>query len=152
MAKLELALLVGAESKEWLARLEAAIEKLEGLQADESATKPTAKVGAREEAEPRKRASKKGKPAPVEEDEVSEGEEQESAPVEDEDDFMGEDEEDEKPLEPTIEDVRKIAKQFAAKHGKEKTQKLLQKFGGESIPEIKKSQYKKLIDTATKYL
>lgn len=53
---------------------------------------------------------------------------------------------------PTLEDVRKIVKDFATKHGKEKALKLLGKFKVTSIPDIKKTDYAAVIELAKKHL
>lgn len=98
----------------------------------------------------------KGKAAPVEE----ETEEVESpfkdTPAEetegDDDDLFGDDAADAAPAEPTIDDIRKVVKDFCAKHGKEKGLKLLGKFKAASIPDVKKGDYQKLIDLAKKHL
>lgn len=86
----------------------------------------------------------KSKPvaAPVEEVET----EVEAA---EEDDMFGEEEVDQGP---TLEDVRKVVKDFATKHGKEKALKLLGKFKVTSIPDIKKTDYAKVIELAKKHL
>lgn len=65
------------------------------------------------------------------------------------DDFMGEDEE---ISAPTLDDVRKVIKAFAAKHGKQKTEKLLAKFGATAIPQIKEKDFSKVLELANKYL
>lgn len=54
--------------------------------------------------------------------------------------------------EPTLDDVRKVVKDFATKHGKEKALKLLSKFNVTSIPDIKKADYAKVIELAKKHL
>jgi len=53
---------------------------------------------------------------------------------------------------PTKEDVRKIVKEFASKHGKDKALALLKKFSVTSIPDLKESDYSKLIELAKKHL
>jgi hypothetical protein len=53
---------------------------------------------------------------------------------------------------PTLDDVRKVVKDFATKHGKEKALKLLGKFKVTSIPDIKKQDYAKVIELAKKHL
>lgn len=107
---------------------------------------------AQPEAAPVKKAEKKteskpkakAKPEPVQEE--VEAEETEEA-----DDMFGDDaaEEDQGP---TLEDVRKVVKDFATKHGKEKALKLLGKFKVTAIPDIKKSDYAKVIELAKKHL
>lgn len=76
--------------------------------------------------------------------------EQESAPeASSDDDFFGEDDD---LKTPTVDDVRKVVKAFAAKHGKQKTEKLLSKFGAQAIPQIKEKDFAKVIELANKYL
>lgn len=53
---------------------------------------------------------------------------------------------------PTLEDVRKVVKDFATKHGKEKALKLLGKFKVTAIPDIKKTDYSKVIELAKKHM
>lgn len=67
-----------------------------------------------------------------------------------EDDMFGDDAEVDQG--PTLEDVRKVVKDFATKHGKEKALKLLGKFKVTSIPDIKKTDYAKVIELAKKHL
>lgn len=67
-----------------------------------------------------------------------------------EDDMFGDDAEVDQG--PTLEDVRKVVKDFATKHGKEKCLKMLSKFGVTSIPDIKKQDYPKVIALAKKHL
>lgn len=67
-----------------------------------------------------------------------------------EDDMFGEEAEEESG--PTLDDVRKVVKDFATKHGKEKALKLLGKFKVTSIPDIKKTDYAKVIELAKKHL
>ena len=86
----------------------------------------------------------KSKPvAPVEEVET----EVEAA---EEDDMFGDEAEEDQG--PTLDDVRKVVKDFATKHGKEKALKLLGKFKVTSIPDIKKTDYAKVIELAKKHL
>lgn len=76
--------------------------------------------------------------------------EQEAAPeASNDDDFFGEDDD---LKTPTVDDVRKVVKAFAAKHGKQKTEKLLSKFGAQAIPQIKEKDFAKVIELANKYL
>lgn len=70
--------------------------------------------------------------------------------TEDDDDMFGD--EPEVDQGPTLEDVRKVVKDFATKHGKEKALKLLGKFKVTSIPDIKKTDYAKVIELAKKHL
>lgn len=67
------------------------------------------------------------------------------------DDLFG-DGEAEKSDEPTTEDVRKVVKDFATKHGKEKALKLLGKFKVTNIPDLKKADYSKIIELAKKHM
>lgn len=92
---------------------------------------------------PYKEEPKKGKKAPAKEEVAEEVEVEE-------DDMFGDDAEESN--EPTLEDVRKVVKDFATKHGKEKALKLLGKFKVTSIPDIKKADYAKVIELAKKYL
>ena len=85
----------------------------------------------------------KGKSAPVEEETAEET-------SSDDDDMFGDDAEENN--EPTLDDVRKVVKDFATKHGKEKALKLLGKFKVTSIPDIKKQDYAKVIELAKKHL
>lgn len=85
----------------------------------------------------------KGKSAPAKEEVAEE------APAE-EDDMFGD--EAEESNEPTLDDVRKVVKDFATKHGKEKALKLLGKFKVTSIPDIKQADYAKVIELAKKHL
>lgn len=71
--------------------------------------------------------------------------------AEENDDLFGDDEA-EKSDEPTTEDVRKVVKDFATKHGKEKALKLLGKFKVTNIPDLKKADYSKIIELAKKHL
>ena len=66
------------------------------------------------------------------------------------DDMFGDD--DAKDEDPTLDDVRKIVKTFATKHGKEKALKLLGKFKASAIPDVKKQDYAKIIELAKKHL
>lgn len=93
---------------------------------------------------PYKEEPKKGKKAPAKEEVVEEEVEAE------EDDMFGDDEQESN--EPTLEDIRKVVKDFATKHGKEKTLKLLGKFKVTSIPDLKKADYAKVIELAKKHL
>jgi len=54
--------------------------------------------------------------------------------------------------EPTVEDVRKVVKQFSNKHGKDKAMKLLGKFKVTAIPDLKKADYQKVIDLSNKHM
>ena len=67
------------------------------------------------------------------------------------DDLFGDDEA-EKSDEPTTEDVRKVVKDFATKHGKEKALELLGKFKVTNIPDLKKADYSKIIELAKKHM
>ncbi len=84
-------------------------------------------------------------------------EDEEPGEVADDDSFLDDDNE-EKDEGPTLVQVRKIVKDFAAKHGKAKALKLLGKFkttAGEpvgAIPDIKKADYAKVLELAKKHL
>jgi len=154
MAKLELALLVGAESKEWLAKLESVVTRLESINIQRPTSEEPVEPEVNdepEEAPVKQRASKKGV-AKKETPKVVEANEQESTDIDMDDLFSEEAAEDEKPLEPTIDDVRGVVKKFAAKHGKDKTLLLLKKFKVESLPELKKAQYSKFIEVTSKHI
>lgn len=71
--------------------------------------------------------------------------------AEETEDLFGDDEA-EKSDEPTTEDVRKVVKDFATKHGKEKALKLLGKFKVTNIPDLKKADYAKIIELARKHM
>lgn len=136
MSKLELALLVGAESKQFLADLTTQLDRLEKLQ---SAQVETSEVPAKPAAKPAKKAAK---PEPV----VEETEETEES--------SGLDEmfNDEAEPEVTVDDVRKVIKAFGAKHGKEKVLNALKKFKAQAISDIKKADYPKVIELLSKYI
>lgn len=103
----------------------------------------------KEELKKAKAPKKKSEPQPEKEVE-SETEAQETEAVADEDDFMNDEATDIDA--PTLDDVRKVVKAFAAKHGKQKTEKLLSKFGAAAIPQIKAKDFAKVIELANKYL
>ena len=67
-----------------------------------------------------------------------------------EDDMFGDDAEVDQG--PTLEDVRKVVKDFATKFGKDKALQLLGKFKVSSIPDIKKTDYAKVIELANRHL
>lgn len=77
--------------------------------------------------------------------------EPETEPEAADDDMFGDDPAEED-AGPTLDDVRKVVKDFATKHGKEKALKLLGKFKVTSIPDIKKADYAKVIELAKKHL
>jgi hypothetical protein len=77
--------------------------------------------------------------------------EPETEPEAADDDMFGDDPTEED-AGPTLDDVRKVVKDFATKHGKEKALKLLGKFKVTSIPDIKKADYAKVIELAKKHL
>lgn len=81
---------------------------------------------------------------------VQQVEEVETEVEAEEDDMFGEEVEEDQG--PTLDDVRKVVKDFATKHGKEKCLKMLSKFGVTSIPDIKKNDYPKVIALAKKHL
>jgi hypothetical protein len=124
------------------------IAKLEG--GEETTTKASktkskaAPADDMEEVEsPYKEEKTKGKKAPAKEEVVEEAEA--------DDDMFGDDTAEED-TGPTLDDVRKVVKDFATKHGKEKALKLLGKFKVTSIPDIKKADYAKVIELAKKHL
>ena len=92
--------------------------------------------------------AKKGKK--VEPEVEAEVEETEAEQAEEADDMFGEEAEEDQG--PTLEEVRKVVKDFATKHGKEKALKLLGKFKVTAIPDIKKTDYAKVIELAKKHL
>lgn len=97
--------------------------------------------------ETKTKAAPKTKSKPVE---VVEAEVQADIESEIEDDMFGDEAESDQG--PTLDDVRKVVKDFATKHGKEKALKLLGKFKVTSIPDIKKTDYAKVIELAKKHL
>lgn len=124
------------------------IAKLEG--GEETTTKASkgkskaAPADDMEEVEsPYKEEKTKGKKAPAKEEVAEEAEA--------DDDMFGDDAADED-TGPTLDEVRKVVKDFATKHGKEKALKLLGKFKVTSIPDIKKADYAKVIELAKKHL
>lgn len=140
MAKIDVAQREIEVTKELVAMLD---EETAPVAQDAAPAKQEAK------AEPKKEKATKKKPEPQPEKEVEP--ETESAPeaAADEDDFFGDDTDIEAP---TLDDVRKVIKAFAAKHGKQKTEKLLAKFGAQAIPQIKEKDFSKVIELANKYL
>lgn len=139
-------------SYEWQARLFAElIEEIDGGKVEQVTGKKKGKAPATEEMEevespfneveeaPKK--GKKVKAAPVEEPVAEEPEED-----------MFADEAEAQDESPTLDEVRKVVKDFATKHGKEKALKLLGKFKVTAIPDIKKADYAKVIELAKKYL
>lgn len=141
--KLEVAMLVGPETKQFLADLTKVVERMEAVQ---NAGKLP------ETAAPAKTGKGKTKPAPEAADEdAGLG----GGPADDNqgdaaDDMFGDEAEADEG--PTLDDVRKVVKDFATKHGKEKALKLLGKFKVTSIPDIKKGDYAKVIELAKKHL
>jgi hypothetical protein len=79
-----------------------------------------------------------------------EAEETQAVETEEGDDMFGD--ETEEDAGPTIEDVRKVVKDFATKHGKDRALKLLGKFKVSSIPDLKKGDWTKVIELAKKHL
>lgn len=137
MPKLELALLVGEQSKEWLANLEAVVTRLEAVanvaKGSLNGTKPKSTiVKAKAEAEideeivqPKKKAKQV-----VEDEETFDLEETEDTPEEDED---------EEPI--SMKDV--VA---ACRANREKAIKVLKKLKVKSVHELKPTQYKTLLN------
>jgi len=166
MSRLELVIMAGAESKEFLAGLTAQLDRAEKLlgnvAAATSAAQPEAAPAETKAAQPEaapaetKAAKGKGKakaaPAPEVDDalETAHADAEADAASEGDDDLFGDDE----PADegPTLEDVRKVVKDFATKHGKEKALNLLGKFKVTAINDIKKSDYGKVIELAKKHL
>jgi len=103
-----------------------------------------------EDAPPVKKSSKKDETKKTESKKKTEEVVEESTDM---DDFMSDEPlEDDVMKEPTSDDVRKIIKDFATKHGKEKSLKLLSKFGASAINDIKKKDFSKVIELASKHL
>ncbi len=154
MSRLELVIMAGAESKEFLAGLTAQLDRAEKLLGNVAA----ATSAAQPEAAPAETKAAKGKgkakaaPAPEVDDalETAHADAEADAASEGDDDLFGDDE----PADegPTLEDVRKVVKDFATKHGKEKALNLLGKFKVTAINDIKKSDYGKVIELAKKHL
>lgn len=154
MSKLDVALLVGAETKEWLKTVTGLVERLEAaavkIAGAANAAAPEAATPAPAKGKGKKAAAKK-EADPIEKalDEAHEEAAAEEDAADDLDLDMGDDEAAD---EPTLEDVRKVVKDFATKHGKDKALKLLSKFKVTSIPDIKKADYAKVIELAKKHL
>lgn len=151
MSRLELVIMAGAESKAFLAGLTAQLDRAEKLLGNAAAATSAAAQpeAAATEAKPAKGKGKtKAAPAPEADDSLDVAETE--AASEGEDDLFG----DEEPADegPTLEDVRKVVKDFATKHGKEKALKLLGKFKVTAINDIKKADYGKVIELAKKHL
>jgi len=154
MSRLELVIMAGAESKAFLAGLTAQLDRAEKLLGNAAA----ATSAAQPEAAPTETKAAKGKgkakaaPAPEVDDalETAHADAEADAASEGDDDLFGDDE----PADegPTLEDVRKVVKDFATKHGKEKALKLLGKFKVTAINDIKKADYGKVIELAKKHL
>lgn len=138
--KLEIAMLVGPEAKEFLMKLTAQLDRMEALKGDAPA--------ATEAAPAKTGKGKTGKTSPAPEADTDLGED--AAPEADADDMFGD--EAEGSDEPTLDDVRKIVKDFATKHGKDKALKLLGKFKVTAINDLKKGDYSKVIELAKKHL
>jgi hypothetical protein len=142
--KLEVAMLVGPETKQFLADLTKQLDRMEALKGGAAPADTPA---------PAKTGKGKGKAAPAEEpadtglgEEAADGAEASEA-----DDLFGDDAAAED-AEPTLDEVRKIVKDFATKHGKEKALKLLGKFKVTAINDLKKADYSKVIELAKKHL
>jgi hypothetical protein len=99
---------------------------------------------------PKKETKKAVKEEVVEEDDSVHGGGPANDHQSDDDDMFGDEAEED--AGPTLDDVRKVVKDFATKHGKEKALKLLGKFKVTSIPDIKKQDYAKVIELAKKHL
>lgn len=154
MSRLELVIMAGAESKAFLAGLTAQLDRAEKLLGNAAA----ATSAAQPEAAPAETKAAKGKgkakaaPAPEVDDalETAHADAEADAASEGDDDLFSDDE----PADegPTLEDVRKVVKDFATKHGKEKALKLLGKFKVTAINDIKKADYGKVIELAKNHL
>jgi hypothetical protein len=94
-------------------------------------------------------ATKKTKGKAKAKPEVEPEETEEVSETSEDDDMFGDDEEADNT--PTLEDVRKAVKNFATKHGKEKTLKLLGKWKVTAINDLKKADYGKVIELAQKH-
>lgn len=145
MAKLELALLVGAESKQFLADLTTQIDRLEALQSKPQDTNAAAAEVTTKTTKSNKKA--KDTPAAPEQEAATEA----TDDLGGDDDLFGEDTA-AAPAKTTIEDVRKVVKDFAAKHGKAKALKVLEKFGVTSIPDIKPKDFDACIALCKKHM
>lgn len=157
MAKLELALLVGAESKEFLADLTTQLDRMEKL----SGKTPKGKVQKETEVEdeeedfaPKAKKSKKAKAVDFdeEEDEESEDEDEDEAEASEDED---EEEEDEisvsklkkgKAVKITSDDVNDAAKECAVANNRAHVLGILKKkFKVKSISDLEPSQYADVI-------
>lgn len=140
--KLEVAMLVGPESKQFLADLTKQLDRMEALKgsAAPAADAAPAKTG----------KGKTGKAAPAPEADDTGLEDAAPEATADVDDLFGDDAAED--AEPTLDEVRKIVKDFATKHGKEKALKLLGKFKVTAINDLKKADYSKVIELAKKHL
>ena len=158
MAKIEVALLVGAESKEWLAGFERLVTRLEKLQPKLATAKNVAQAeedfdneeDSTEEDDdfgPAKKAAKKANSFDEDEGESEEAEEVEAASEDDED----EEEKPKKKKKISLEDVNDAckAKMKALGGGKAAREKVLnvlkKKFKTESISDLKAEQYAAVI-------
>lgn len=152
--KLTLGIMVGAESKEWLADLTKQIDRLEKMQAENTVTTAgavdTVEVEADEDFAPKKPAKKSAAAKAFEEEaEEEETEESEETEEEEEEGFTakvtkvgkaG------KPKKLTLDDVNDACKGRAAATGGKKGRGevlaiLKKKFGTESVSELKPEQY-----------
>lgn len=165
MAKLELALLVGADSKKWLADFNAALDRAEKLLPKfEQAEKEMVEEdeGEEEEETPKKAKKAKKQPALTPDDDDEEEDDLESEDEEKDDDSDGDDEsdgdDDEEPApkksakkgkvkEPTNDDCQDAAKALAraigGSAGRKKVFAILKKkpFAVESVTELKPKHY-----------
>lgn len=155
MGKLELALLVGAESKEWLASLDKIVTRLEKLQPKLASAKSLEEAeddfdndeGEEDDEDftPKKQAAKKNTFEDEDEEEESSEEEETEEASDDEDE-----EEDAPPKKKakklTVDDVNDACKKKAAKiggkEGRNEVLKILKKkFKTTSVSELKPEQY-----------
>lgn len=169
MAKIELALLVGAESKQWLADLTEQLDRMEALQSKGTKAPMKSKTpAADDEEEVEVRRPKKAAPVEVDEDEDDELPVKKSAPakgkkkVDPEDEEMGEapDEDDEdfpapkkKPAKKkavSVDDVHDACKAKAAslgKAGRDAVLAILKKqFRVKSVSELEEDDYAAVIE------
>ena len=157
MAKLEIAVLIGAESKQFLSDLTKQIDRLESLQNSVSPTptpvepepeamtdaKVETKIENKVEEKPKAKSKKKETKPEPEVVEVEESPKSFDEMFNDAPDAL---------TAPNLDDVRKAVKDFAAKHGKDKGMALLNKFGCNSIPDLKATEYGAVIELAKRYM
>lgn len=174
MARLELVIMAGAESKEWLNRLESVLtrmEKLNGLLDDKTAdtdeTEDSVLVDVDdaddEDFAPKKKPAKKGNSFDEDEDETEDAEEDEDAETteNEEDDETEEAEEDDEPAPKkksstkakklTVDDCNDAARELAKKHGRSAVLDIMKKnFKTKSVTELKPEHFGKFIELMNK--